>query len=128
MAVATYQDVAVALGRSLSDPEIAQVNYWLDGAEMMISARLGDVTVLDQSALAYVETEAVAARVSNPTPDPGGSEQIDDYVRRWGPSPFRGISILDEWWSLLAPNQGAGLSSVRPYFEPDLEPPPESWA
>lgn len=128
MAVATYTDVATALGRPISGAEVEQVNYWLDGAEMLISARLGDLAALDQTALAYVETEAVVAKVMNPSPDPGGSEQIDDYVRRWGSTPFRGIEILDAWWELLSPSTGSSAFSVRPSFEADTTPPDLTWA
>lgn len=122
MAVATYEDVAVAIGRPITDPvEQQQVTYWLDAAEFVIAARLGSVAELDQAAVKYVETEAVVARMQNP----GGyqSETIDDYTYRFG-SETRSVTILDEWWNLLDPDTGAGAFSARPYFEPDL---PSGW-
>lgn len=117
MAVATYEDVAVALGRPISDTaEQAQVDYWLGAVELVIGARLGDVALLDQAALLYVEVEAVVARMQNP----GGyqSETIDDYTYRFG-TETRRVTILDEWWNLLDPDTGSGAFSVRPSFEAD---------
>lgn len=127
MAVATYQDVGVALGRSITDPaEQAQVTYWLDAAELIIAARLGDVSELDQPTLVYVETEAAVAKMMNP----GGfqSETIDDYTYRL-PAETRRVTILDEWWRLLDPDVSAEAYSVRPGFEPDDSANPwEGWA
>lgn len=117
MAVATYTDVGTALGRPITDPtEQAQVAYWLDAAELVIGARLGDVTLLDQNVLKYVEVEAVSARMLNP----GGyqSETIDDYTYRFG-TETRQIAIRDEWWRLLDPETGSGAFSARPYFTAD---------
>ena len=115
MAVATFEDVAVAIGRPISDPiEQARVDYWLGAAELQIKARLGDVTLLDQAALRFVETEAVAARVSNPSGYQ--SETIDDYTYRYG-TETRQISILDEWWRLLSPDDGSGAFTIKPYYD-----------
>lgn len=127
MAVATHEDVAVAIGRPISDSnEQAQVEYWLDAAELVITARLGDVALLDQGALRYVETEAAAAKLLNPSGLQ--SETIDDYTYRYGPETRR-VTILDEWWGLLDPGtSGSGVFSARPYSEPDVVDPLESWA
>lgn len=117
MAVATYEDVAVALGRPISDPdEQARVTYWLDSAELLIEARLGDVSELDQDRLRYVEVESVVARMQNP--ESYQSESIDDYTYRFG-TETRRVTILDEWWNLLSPIEGSGIFSTRPGFEPD---------
>ncbi len=127
MAVATYEDVAVAIGRPISDAtEQARVTYWLDAAELIIGARLGDVAELDQAALKYVETEAVAAKLANP--DGYQSETIDDYTYRFG-TETRRVTILDEWWRLLDPDTGSGAFSARPYFETDaVNPWPLDWS
>jgi hypothetical protein len=117
MAVVTYLDVAVSLGRSITSPaEQAQVRQWIDDAELLIGARLGDVSLLDQAALAYVEREAVVARMRNP--EGYQSETIDDYTYRYS-DPTTRVEILDEWWHLLDPDTGSGAFSVRPFFEPD---------
>lgn len=117
MTVATVSDVSIALGRPISDDvEVAQVGYWLDAVELLIGARLGDVALLDQAALRYVEVEAVVARMLNP--NGYQSETIDDYTYRYG-SESRRIAILDEWWALLDPDAGGGAFSVRPGFEAD---------
>lgn len=117
MAVATYEDVAVAIGRPISDAaEQAQVTYWLTSAELIIKARLGDVAALDQAVLKFVETEAVAAKMQNP--EGFASETIDDYTYRL-PAESRRVTILDEWWQMLDPDSGSASSSIRPGFEPD---------
>ena len=113
MATATFEDVAVAIGRPIADQaEQARVNYWLDAAELQIKARLGDVALLDQAALRFVETEAAAARLANP--EGYQYEAIDNY--RYGlPAESRQVSIRDEWWDLLTP---AAAISNGPYAVP----------
>lgn len=123
MTVAAYTDVEVALGRTLADAaEIAQVNYWLAAAELIIGARLGDVADLDQAALLYVEVEAVVARMQNP--NGYQSETIDDYTYRYG-SESRRVGILDEWWDLLTPESASAAFSLRAYGEPGWSEPDE---
>lgn len=121
MAVATYEDVAVALGRPISDvTEQGQVTYWLDAVELQIKARLGDITALDQDVLKYVEVEAVATKMQNP--NGYQSETIDDYTYRFG-TETRRVTILSEWWDLLRPATASGAFSTRPGFEPDITSP-----
>lgn len=120
----TVDNVAVGLGRSSSDMSILereQIDQWLADARLLIQSRLGDLALLDQDILDYVVREAVVAKATNPNPDPGGSEQIDDYVRRWGPSPVKSVYILDEWWNMLDPDTGSVAFSVRPSFETDTD-------
>lgn len=116
----TADDVAITLGRPIStdgDPsEEDQVEQWLTDVETLIFAQLGDLSLLDQSVLGFVEREAVAARLRNP--EGFQSEQIDDY-RYSMPANTRQITILDEWWDLLSPGTSAGAFSVRPTFEAD---------
>lgn len=101
MTVATKDDVAIAIGRPISDAnEVAQVEYWLRAVELQIKARLGDVYELDQDAVRFVETEAVAARMQNP--NGLQSETVDDYTYRYG-TETRQVGIRDEWWDLLRP-------------------------
>jgi hypothetical protein len=126
VAVATPDDVAVAIGRPISDAaERSQVDYWLNAAELQIKTRLGDVTLLDQEALKYVETEAVVAKMNNPSG--AQSETIDDYTYRYG-SETRRVTILSEWWELLSPTGASAAFSVRPSFTPDTDPNVQTWA
>jgi hypothetical protein len=122
VAVATYEDVAVALGRPIStEAEQAQVEWWLSGVELFITARLGDVAELDQDVLLYVEVEAVVAKIQRA----GRSESsitvaVDDgsVTRRY--ESVTADDIIDVWWNLLDPTTGsATIHSVRPYFEVD---------
>ena len=120
MATATYEDVAVALGRPITEPaEQAQVTYWLNAVELQVRARLGDVALLDQEVLRYVEVEAVATKMQNP--NGYQSETIDDYTYRFG-TESRRVTILDEWWALLRPASSGGAFSTRPNFLPDGPP------
>ena len=119
MAVATYADVAVALGRPISsDAEQAQVEYWLGGIELFIKARFGDLATLDPIALKYVETEAVADKVRRLAA--GGASSItvgldDGNVTRRFENTVTANDITDEWWDLLEPEAAADAFTVSPY-------------
>lgn len=115
MAVATVADVADSLGRPISDDlEVIQVARWLDDAELQIRVRLGDVSLLDQAVLAFVEREAVILKIRNPAGKQ--SEQIDDYSYRREDSTARGqVQILSEWWLMLAPGGDSGAFTITPY-------------
>jgi hypothetical protein len=113
MAVATFEDVAVSLGRSISDAtEQAQITWWISSAELQIKTRLGSLDALDQEVLHYVVVEAVAAKAQNP--EGATSETIDDYTYRL-PAETRRVTILDEWWAMLRPGvTRARAFSVQP--------------
>lgn len=117
MAVATVNDVATSLGRPITDTtEVAQVEQWLADAELLIRLRLGDVTLLDQDALAFVEREAVVLKMRNP--EGYSSESIDDYTYRWGRDSGR-VTITDEWWEMLSPETEGGAFTIRPSYVAD---------
>lgn len=114
MSVATWEDVAVALGRPSSDVTVdqqAQWGYWLNGAELIIRSRLGDLALLEQDTLQYVETEVVADKVRKIRDDAASSESVsvsDGVVTRR----YESVTSADftiEWWSLLSP---AGTSTA----------------
>lgn len=122
----TYSDVAVALGRPITDStEQAQITWWISSAELQIKARLGDLATLDQDVLKYVVVESVAAKAQNP--EGAQSETIDDYTYRL-PAESRRVTILDEWWNLLRPVSASDAFSTRPGFEPDDVNPLAGWA
>lgn len=126
MAVATFENVATAIGRPITDTaEQGQVTYWLDSVELQIKSRLGDVADLDQDIVRYVEVEAVATKMVNP--NGYQSETIDDYTYRFG-TETRRVQILDEWWDLLRPATASEAFSTRPGFEPDDVNPLAGWA
>lgn len=124
MAVATVSDVATSLGRPITDAaEVAQVEQWLADAELLIRSRLGDIAALDQDVVAYVEREAVVARLRNP--DGYQYEAIDDY--RYGlPNESRRVSIIDEWWEMLTPDGSTAAFTITPYGEPGYSQ-PDTW-
>lgn len=113
MIAATVVDVEASLGRTLTDEETVQAAVWLDDAEMQIRLRLGDVSLLDQQALAYVEREAVVLKLRNP--DGKQQEAIDDYSYRRYDANARGqVYITQDWWNLLSPNSRPRIFSVMP--------------
>lgn len=118
MTAATYEDVAVALGRPITiDTEQAQIDYWLNGVELFIKARFGDLTSLDQDVLKYVETEAVVAKVRRSgTAESSITVAVDDgsVTRRYENTISAG-DIADEWWDLLNPSTAADAFTVSPY-------------
>lgn len=127
MAVATWQDVAVALARPSTDftaDQQAQISYWLNGAELIIRGRLGDPAALDQDVLAYVETEVVAEKVRSLRADGVTSESVtvDDstVTKRYG-----SVSASDftaEWWSLLSPSGGSSVYTIAVTSPVDVIP------
>lgn len=128
MAVATVSDVETSLGRPITDAaEVAQVAQWLADAELLISTRLGDVTLLNQAILGYVEREAVILKMRNP--EGYQSETVDDYTYRWGDTRGR-VSILDEWWDMLSPTSSTTAFTITPFSAPGYrtDVPGGSWA
>jgi hypothetical protein len=129
VAIIDYTDVATAIGRPISDDdERAQVEQWISDVELLIGARLGDLSLLDQSLLAYVEREAVVARMRyradrNSLRTTANEDAVDDGEEHYF------LRILSPWWALLSPGKtGSGAFSVRPYFTADTSPTLESWA
>lgn len=119
MPVITYAEVGVSLGRSISDStEQAQVTQWIADAELLIRQRLGDLDALDEDVLAYVVREAVVMQVRNP--EGKTSERIDDYFYQRDTSAKGRVTIIDEWWDLLTPNDGGdgGGFTITPFGEP----------
>jgi hypothetical protein len=114
MAVIDLTDVATAIGRPIStEEEQAQVDQWIADVELLIGARLGDLADLDQDLLAYVEREAVIARMrykENRNADAGGRADDTDTGQE---NYF--LRVLAPWWALLSPETGAGSTtgSVR---------------
>ncbi|MCZ3386324.1 MAG: hypothetical protein LH630_05035 [Actinomycetia bacterium] len=123
MAVATYEDVGVALGRPISsNAEQEQINYWLGGVELLIMTRLGSLALLNQAVLRYVETEAVVAKVRRSgTAESSITVAVDDgSVTRRYENAVSSSDISEEWWNLLDPDSSTGTASIRPGFEPDF--------
>jgi hypothetical protein len=119
MAVITVDDVATAIGRPISDPdEQAQVEQWISDVELLIGARLGNIALLNQSLLAYVEREAVIARMryreDRNSQASGAGDDTDSGLEHYF------LRVLDPWWVLLSPGTAeTGAFSVRPSFDAD---------
>lgn len=117
----TPADIAVALGRTapaLGSTEHDQWAMWIADALMLITARLGDVSLLDQDRLDYVVREAVVAQVRRPDDVTSVDVAVDDgrVSKRYSSGSGR-VTIRDEWWALLSPE-----SSGRRAFEVDTMP------
>jgi len=112
-------DIAVELGRTAPDStsaEYAQWELWIADARMLISARLGDLTALDQGRLDYVVRQAVSAHVRRPDDATQVTVAVDDgqSSRTYRTAKGR-VEILDEWWDLLAPADTTTRAfSIRP--------------
>ena len=111
MAVAPTE-IAVELGRTAPDSttaEYAQWELWIADARMLISARLGDLTALDQDRLDYVVRQAVSAHVRRPDDATQVTIAVDDGQSSRTYRTARGrVEILDEWWALLSPPNTSG--------------------
>lgn len=103
MAYTNLTDVAATLGRSITDElEMKQVNAWINGAELLIQSKLGDLSALDAETLRYVTSECVARRVRNP--EGKQNERIDDYSYGLSKDAAKaGLSITEEEWEMLTP-------------------------
>jgi len=128
----TPTDIAVELGRPAPDAgsvEFAQWTRWIARARLLIQARLGDLTALDQAVLDEVVLLAVSAHAKNPDSATQVDVRIDDAAtsRRYSKS-SGSIQIADEWWALLDPDltTASGVGSTQMFGEPDT-PPVESW-
>lgn len=115
----TPSNIAVELGRTAPEPtstEYTQWEMWIADARMLISARLGDLTALDQGRLDYVVRQAVAAHVRRPDDATQVAVSVDDgSVSRTYRSSRGRVEIIDDWWALLAPTDRTGKAfSIRP--------------
>lgn len=116
--------IAITLGRPLTDAESAQATLWLAQARALIKGRLGDLAVLDQDVLAMVLVEAVANRLKQPDALSSTSKQVsvDDASVQTSASYSKSsgaVDILGWMWDLLTPaTQSRGAFAVEPVFEP----------
>lgn len=115
----TPEIIAVALGRTApadESPEFAQWEMWISDALMLIEARLGDPDELDQGKLDYVVREAVVSHIRKPDDSTQVEVAVDDAraSRTYSSSKGR-VTIIDDWWNLLAPKEsGPTAFSIRP--------------
>lgn len=103
----TAEDIQVALGRaSITAEEAVQWDMWIGDARLLIEARLGDPAELDQAKLDYVIREAVVAHIRNPDDVTQVSKTVGDVSESKSYRSGKGrVTILDEWWDLLAPDK-----------------------
>lgn len=107
--------VEAEIGRSLTTAEQAQVDLWTGDAELIIAARLGALSALDQAVLAMVLRKVVVGMLGRPFGSPDEeTEQIDDYktTRKF----VSRDDIRDEWWELLSPAGTSSAFTIRPGF------------
>ena len=107
--------IAVALGRAstLTNDEAQQWSMWIDDARLLIEARLGGLDELDQAKLDYVVREAVIAHIRHPDDATQVSVTLDDGSTSRTYRSARGrVSILDEWWDLLSPEESLSVFTI----------------
>lgn len=114
----TPEMIAVALGRTAPDPssvEYDQWEMWIQDAQMLIGARLGDLSQIDAAKLDYVIREAVVAHARRPDDATQVSVALDDASSTKIYRSAKGrVTILDEWWDLLSPAKAGRAFSLRP--------------
>lgn len=114
----TPEDIAVELGRTVPETasaEYAQWELWITDARMLINARLGDLTALDQERLDYVVRQAVVEHIKHPDDATQVTVAVDDAsTSRMYRSGAGRVRIREEWWDLLSPNTKAGAFSIFP--------------
>lgn len=117
MALATWQDVAVAIGRPSSDlnaEQQAQITYWLNGAELVIKSRLGAIADLDANTVKYVETEVVAEKLRRSLREESSiTVAVDDgSVTRRYENRITSEDFAADLWSLFGSGLGATAYSI----------------
>jgi hypothetical protein len=117
---ATVDDVAVRLGRPITEPaEIAQVGVWLDDVEIIIRSRVPTLDELvsagtpTETVVVMVESNAVVRMVRNP--EGKTQERIDDYSWGMPADPNAGTLYLTDYeWGLLEPGSSDGAWTIQP--------------
>lgn len=118
--VVELQDVADEAG--VATPEggsqaSRQWSMWIADAMLQIRIRLGDINALDQDVVQYVVRKSVAEKVKRPDSATQVDVSVDDAnVSRRYESSTGQVTILPEWWEMLAP-AAVGAFSVMPDFE-----------
>jgi hypothetical protein len=117
MAVATWEDVAVALGRPTSDftaDQQAQLTYWLNGVELFIKNRLGVIADLDEDTVRYVETEVAADKARRLTEDGASSVTVaipdGSITRRF--EKVVASDITDDYWAMFGSAYGGSAYTI----------------
>lgn len=114
----TTADIEAVLGRATppTSAEEIQWDIWISDARMLIEARLGDLAELDQVRLDYVVRQAVVSHIQRPDDATTVDVSVDDgRVSKTYRSSAGRITILDEWWNLLAPTGASGAAwSIHP--------------
>lgn len=138
MTYATWQDVAVDLGRdssSVTPAEQAQWQQWLDRIERSISLRfaragLDLATQVSNNdppadAVADVEIAVVVRKIRNPEGVSSSTVSVDDasVTKRHEGQKAAPLELLDWEWDLLLPKGQAEQWSTRPGFERDSSQP-----
>lgn len=120
------EQVRIAAGLdSLTDLQRSQVERWIDSAVMMIRNRFGSLDALEQSAVEYVISEAVAARLMRPGFGRISTEVAVDDARAVTRYSGDGSTVLisDDLWAYLQPRRRArGAMSVPLAYQSGYAP------
>lgn len=123
MAYATWTDVEVRLGRTLTETERLQVTAWLDDIESTIRSRIPNLDdlvaagTLLAATIVKIEAAAVLRVVRNP--DGKLTERIDDYSWTRDSSTATGkLELTDSEWEELTPTAATDAFTIRPHYEP----------
>lgn len=131
MSYATPEDVAVRLGRELTEEEAAQVQVLLDDVELIIKTRIPDLDdqiaegKISEEIVVMIEANAVARVVRNPE---GYTAETDgNYSYQINTSVASGLlDILGFEWGWLGLKRG--IYTIAPYVDiPVRRCPPDPW-
>lgn len=121
MTYATVDQVGTELGRTIVEPEKAQIQQWLDKVERLIKTRLPDLDqrvtsgLLDRETVADIEVDAVTRKALNPQGLRTFSRSVDDATIQQTIDSSRSsgkLELTDEEWERLLPVPvGDGFSS-----------------
>lgn len=125
MAYATVADVEVRFGRTLTEPESAQVTVWIDDLEAEILERIPTLPILLEAGRPTVGTlkrvvcGAVIRTLLNPRGLKSRTESIDDYSvteQPWVETDAVGSPALsDDEWAKLLPGVSGDAFTITPY-------------
>ena len=128
MTYATFDDVAIHLGRSLSETEESQIFMWISWLEADIASKLPDLTTVDPTAAQRVIVQSIASYLDNPTAASEVQVSVDDgsVTKRYTRSLGR-VQILPELWADLGWSGETGAFTVSPYGAADTGADVDAW-
>lgn len=129
MTYTNVSDVEVRYGRTLTDPEKAQVEAWINDIESEILERIPNLEALivlgrpSIPTVIRVVAQSIIRHLDNPKGLKSRTVAIDDYSTTEQPwiegTPGGGPELTDDEWSKLLPGSTGDAFTINPYGAPD---------